>query len=135
MSLEEIFSDVAHEMTRAIELQRAGKIIRTPSDLQSTNIESMNTLNEEVGEVHDEVTMLIASLLGLQGHSGNATRTVNNLEEMLFRYRLDPPSHIEEGDRVYISHQRAKLEQELTQVAAVACSFLMRLRDEAAKRT
>jgi hypothetical protein len=134
MSLDDIFGDVADEMSRAIRLQMDGRITRTPSNPESTNIESISTLNEEVSEVQDEVIHLLSAMIGLSQQSGKATRTVNDLEEILFRWHLDPPSRITEDDRTYICQLRAKLEQELVQVAAVACSFLLRLRDEAHDR-
>lgn len=130
--ISEIIDDVCAEMSRALSLQDQGKIGRTPSDPESTNVESIAVLNEEVGEVNLEVVQLLAAMLGLNEHAAKATHTVNDLEQILFRWHLDSPKRIDPADLLLIAVKRAKLDEELIQVAAVAIAFVMRLRDEAA---
>ena len=98
----------------------------------STNLGAISALTEEAAEASEAALSLLGTVLGIQIKQGDVIRTVNDIEQLLWRFRDD--AQMESIDKEMVVLLRSKLQDELVELGSIVVSWLLRLQDEETRR-
>ncbi len=132
MTLDGIFTQITNEMTRRLRLAHEGQNPRMSSHPLSTNLGAISALTEEAAEASEAALSLLGTVLGMQIKQGDVIRTVNDIEQLLWRFRDD--AQMESIDKEMVVLLRSKLQDELVELGSIVVSWLLRLQDEETRR-